>query len=223
MGGTPLINPKIFPGQKSDPLDKNEIHVIQSPMETANQFVSTSIAPVEFSTDMLRDLHLSADPEAVAAQYGLVYEHIKDLPHFKKRMEQVQNALMVDGSFAPIIAGAGLHTAVEKLAKRVQDDRIPTGDLVKAIEVFKKVKDGSATEGGPNKGSGVSLIINIPAIGTTGPRTVEIVAEPSKELQAYNTIEAEALEVESGSYTESDTEDEPKEVTSAPDFTIGLP
>lgn len=165
-------------------------------METSNTFVAPQNTPIDFSLDMLKELHLGVDPDAVAAKYGLIYEHIKELPHFKKRMEQVELALRLDGTLTSVIAGVGLHAAVEKLAYRVQDDRIPTGDLVKAIETLKKVKDGSKSTEDQGSNQGVSLVINIPAMGTSEAKVVEITTEPSKKLQEYNTIEAEVVQIE---------------------------
>jgi hypothetical protein len=150
---------------------------------------------------MLKELHLSADLDNIASKYGLIYDHIKDLPHFKKRMEQVELALRMDGTLTSVVAGAGLHAAVEKLAFRVQDDKIPTGDLVKAIEVFKKVKDGSKSSEEIGTHKGVSLIINIPAFGDKSAKTVEITSEPNKELKEYNTIEAELVSIEQNMHT----------------------
>jgi hypothetical protein len=161
-----------------------------------NEFHATAIAPADFDLELLKAIHLGVNPEEAAAKYGLVYEQIKDLPHFKKRLDQVEQALMLDGSLTSVVAGAGLHTAVEKLAYRVQDDRIPTGDLVKAIEVFKKVKDGSKSSEDATGTTGVSLVINIPAMGTSEAKVVEITTEPSKKLQEYNTIEAEVGQIE---------------------------
>ena len=98
--------------------------------------------PLDFPPEMLQELHLSTDPHAICAKHGYDYEQIKDLPHFKTKLHQIEQALLVEGALTPVIAAAGLHAAVEKLAYRVQDDRIPTGDLVKAIDILKKVKDG---------------------------------------------------------------------------------
>jgi hypothetical protein len=170
-------------------------------MENTSVFQASSIAPAEFDMEMIKSIHLGADPVATAARYGLVYEQIRELPHFIKRMEQVEQALLIDGSLTSVIAGAGLHAAVEKLAFRVADDRIPTGDLVKAIEVFKKVKDGSKANEPQGVSSGVSLVINIPAMGTTPAKTIEVTTEPNKKLQEYNTIEAEVVAIEEHTHT----------------------
>jgi hypothetical protein len=165
-------------------------------MENTSPFQAAFIAPTDFSLDMLKELHLGFDLDAIAAKYGLVYEQIKELPHFKRRMEQVELALRLDGSLTSVVAGAGLHAAVEKLAFRVQDDRIPTGDLVKAIEAFKKVKDGAKSNEDQTGNQGVSLVINIPAMGEIAAKTVEITTEPNKKLKEYNTIEAEVTAVD---------------------------
>lgn len=169
-------------------------------MENTSVFQASYIAPTEFDINMLKAIHLGADPVATAAEYGLIYEKIKELPHFKTRMEQVEQALIVDGTFTSVIAGAGLHAAVEKLAFRVADDRIPTGDLVKAIEVFKKVKDGSKSSEPQSGAAGVSLVINIPAMGASPAKTIEVTTEPNKELKQYNTIEAEVVAIEEHSH-----------------------
>lgn len=161
-----------------------------------DEFQIKTIAPADFSLDMLKAIHLGADPDTEAAKYGLVYEHIKDLPHFKVRMEQVEKSLLLEGTLTPVIAGIGLHAAVEKLAYRVQDDRIPTGDLIKAIEAFKKVRDGSKSNESGEEKQGVSLVINIPAIGAQPGRTIEVSTEPDKKLREYNTIEAEVAAIE---------------------------
>lgn len=163
---------------------------------TFSEFQAPFIAPAEFNLEMLKEIHLSGDPVAAAAKYGLIYEQIKDLPHFKTRMDEVEQALLIDGTLTPVIAGFGLHAAVEKLAYRVQDDRIPTGDLVKAIDAFKRVKDGAKSNENQLAGTGVSLVINIPAIGGAAPRTIEVTSEPSEKLKEHNTIEAELVQIE---------------------------
>lgn len=177
-----------------------------------DEFHIKTIAPADFELEMLKAIHLGADPTIESAKYGLVYEHIKDLAHFKVKMEQVEKALLLEGSLTPVIAGIGLHTAVEKLAYRVQDDRIPTGDLIKAIEAFKKVRDGSKSNETSDEKQGVSLVINIPALGAQPSRTIEVTSEPDKKLREYNTIEAEVAAIEAHS-----------ESSKTSQFTIELP
>jgi len=148
-----------------------------------NDFIAQK--PLDFPLDMLQRMHLEADPVRVGLDFGFDYDTIKELPHFKAKMQAVEQALLVEGALTPVIAGIGLHAAVEKLAFRVQDDRVSTGDLVKAIETFKKVKDGSKSEDTKQIQQGVSLIINIPAIGETPAKTIEVTSSP-------NTIEHDA-------------------------------
>lgn len=140
--------------------------------------------PLEFPVEMLRQITLSTDPDAVAASYGFDYETIKDLTHFKAKLAQVENAMLLDGELTTVIAGAGLHAAVEKLAFRVQDDRIGTGDLIKSIEVFKKIKDGNKPQETGVAGQGVSLIINIPAIGSEPAKVIEVTQNQIIDVEA---------------------------------------
>lgn len=137
---------------------------------------------------MLKEIALSSDPYEVTKKYKLDYDAIKDLPHFKAQMERIDNALMLEGEFTTIIAGVALQTAVQKLATRVQDDRISTGDLVKSIEVFKKVKDGLKEPEVGTASQGVSLVINIPAVGAQPAKTIEVAN--------HNVIDVTPTEVE---------------------------
>lgn len=147
-------------------------HDISHPM--TSHFVATR--PDEYPLEMLKQIHLQADPHAIAAKYGFDYDILLEQPLYITQSKLVENSLMLDGTLTPIIAGFGLHTAVEKLAYRVQDDRMTTSDLVKAIETLKKVKDGNKINelGGANQG--VSLVINIPAYGTTPKQVIEVTA-----------------------------------------------
>lgn len=159
-----------------------------------SEFHTTVVAPAEFPLEMLKEIALSSNPYEAAAKYKFDYDTIKDLSHFKAQMERIDNALMMEGEFTTIIAGVALQTAVQKLANRVQDDRISTGDLVKSIEVFKKVKDGLKEPEVGIAGQGVSLVINIPAVGAQPAKTIEVtnhnvidVTEDSEELESGTT------------------------------------
>lgn len=123
---------------------------------------------------MLREITLSPDPAGVVARYGLDYDSIKNLPHFQAKLSQVEHAMLIDGELTTVVAGIGLHTAVEKLAMRVNDERISTGDLVKSIETLKKVKDGIKVEDNQTAAQGVSLVINIPAMGAAPAKKIEV-------------------------------------------------
>lgn len=147
--------------------------------------------PLEFPVEMLRQITLSTDPDSVAASYGFDYETIKDLIHFKTKLAQVENAMMLDGELTTVLAGAGLHAAVEKLAFRVQDDRIGTGDLIKSIEVFKKIKDGNKPQEAGTAGQSVSLIINIPAIGSEPAKVIEVTQNQVIDVEAETIEEPE--------------------------------
>lgn len=139
-------------------------------------------APAEFPLEMLREIAISPDPERVAQEHGFIYDDIKDLPHYRAKLDKVVNALMMDGELTTVIAGIGLHTAIDKLANRVNDDRISTGDLVKSIEVFKKVKDGLKEPEVGIAGQGVSLVINIPAMGAQPAQTIEVSTPASPNI-----------------------------------------
>lgn len=119
-------------------------------------------APLDFPLELMQELALNPDPYAVCTKYGFDYDEIKDLPHFKAKASQVEKSLLAEGALTPVIAAAGLHTAVEKLAYRVADDRIPTGDLVKAIDILKKVKDGSKEAKDAVTGPSFSIQIVLP-------------------------------------------------------------
>ena len=189
-----------------------------------NEFHIKHIAPADFELDMLKAIHLGADPDTTCAKYNLIYDQIKDLPHFKTRMEQVEKALLLEGHLTPVVAGIGLHAAVEKLAYRVQDDRIPTGDLVKAIEVLKKVKDGSKASDITSAGNTVSLVINIPSLNGSPERTIEVTADTNPKLQEYNAIEATFIEHKNGAVGEDDEDTEDDATYSKQsDFHIELP
>lgn len=190
----PIEQSKNFSGLKNNPLDICITHMIKPLIMSV--FHTKFIAPAEFDLEMLKALHLGADPYVTAAKYHFDYDLIKDLPHFQTRMEQVEQALLLDGTLTPVIAGVGLHAAVEKLAFRVQDDRISTGDLVKAIETLKKVKDGSKSQEPQSGQAGVSLVINIPAFNGAPAKTIEVTTPGSSELQEYNTHEAETIELD---------------------------
>lgn len=167
---------------------------------TMSVFHTKFIAPAEFDLEMLKQMHLGADPYHVAAQYGFDYDLIKELPHFKTRMDQVEQALLLEGTLTPVIAGVGLHAAVEKLAFRVQDDRISTGDLVKAIETFKKVRDGTKAQDSQSGQQGVSLVINIPSFNGEPAKTIEVSTPASPELQEYNTHEANTIDLDKSQF-----------------------
>lgn len=149
-------------------------------------------APLDFPLELMQELALNPDPYAVCTKYGFDYDEIKDLPHFKAKASQVEKSLLAEGALTPVIAAAGLHTAVEKLAYRVADDRIPTGDLVKAIDILKKVKDGSAQQNAQSAAPGVSLVINIPALGNTPAKTIDVT--PTKPAAHPSTVPTISLD-----------------------------
>lgn len=141
------------------------------------EFVSNVTIPIDFQLEMLERLTLEANPYAVCEDFGLSYDQIKNLPHFQAQQKQVEQALLVDGRLTDVVAGVALHEAVVKLAYRVQDDRMPTGDLVKVTETLKKIKDGKKDQQTNAATQGVSLVINIPAIGDTSAKTISITAK----------------------------------------------
>ncbi len=145
-------------------------------------------APLDYPLDMLRDMHLQPNPAAVAAAYGYDYDKLQSQPLFVTKMAQVERALLTEGAMTPIIAGIGLHAAVEKLAYRVHDDRMTTSDLVKAIETLKKVKDGNKANE-QQATAGVSLVINIPAFGDHAKQTIEVTAVTKEPITIESDLE----------------------------------
>jgi hypothetical protein len=97
--------------------------------------------PVLFPEHMLVRIALGEPPDIVAEEFGYEYHVIKDQQHFQVQYRKVETELFQEGSVTRVVAGAGLHTIVEKVAYRALDDRVSNGDLVKMGEFLKKVKD----------------------------------------------------------------------------------
>lgn len=129
--------------------------------------MSTSFHPVralKFPDEMLVQLALGM-PKDIVEDYGFSYDEIKDLPHFLVQADRISAELLQEGAITRVIAGAGLHQVVEKIAHRILDPRMPTGDLLKAGEFLKKVKDDGVQKTGPTKPQ-FSIEISFPD-GTT--------------------------------------------------------
>jgi hypothetical protein len=125
-------------------------------------------------------------PKDLVEEYGFTYDEIKDLPHFQIQLQRVETELFQEGAITKVIAGAGLHQVVERIAKRVLDPRIPTTDLLKAGDFLKKVKDdGKDTTQGPARPT-FSIEINF-ADGTT--TTI-------KEVKQAEPIDIPLLEID---------------------------
>lgn len=120
---------------------------------------------LQFPEEMLVQMALGVPKDIVAEEYGYVYDEIKDQPHFIVQAERVVSELMQEGAITRVIAGAGLHQVVERVATRILDHRMPTSDLLKAGEFLKKVKDDGIEKSGPAKPQ-FSIDINFPD-GTT--------------------------------------------------------
>jgi len=173
---------------------RKQLYDISHPM--TSHFVATR--PDEYPLEMLKQIHLQSDPHAIAAKYGFDYDILLEQPLYLTQSKLVENSLMQDGTLTPIIAGFGLHTAVEKLAYRVQDDRMTTSDLVKAIETLKKVKDGNKINDATANNQGVSLVINIPAYGTTPKQVIEVTATLPEQVIANTDIHEADFEMDTG-------------------------
>lgn len=116
-------------------------------------YMSTSFHPqhaLKYPDEMLVQLALGM-PKDIVEEYGYTYDTIKDLPHFLVQADRIAQELMAEGAITRVIAGAGLHQIVETVAHRILDPRMPTGDLLKAGEFLKKVKDDGVVKNGPVK------------------------------------------------------------------------
>lgn len=155
--------------------------------------MSTSFHPLhalKFPDEMLVQLALGM-PKDLVEEYGFVYDEIKDLPHFLVQADRVAAELMAEGAITRVIAGAGLHQVVERVAMRVLDARMPTGDLLKAGEFLKKVKDDGVQKNGPLKPQ-FSIEISFPD-GTTTTITQTKPQEHLVEEVPYLDIDTDPL------------------------------
>ena len=156
-------------------------------------YMSTSFHPphaLKFPDEMLVQLALGL-PKDIVEDYGFTYDEIKTLPHFIVQLDRVSAELMAEGAITKVIAGAGLHQVVEIVARRVLDTRILTGDLLKAGEFLKKVKDDGQQKLGPNKPQ-FSIEINFPD-GTTTKITQTSNQETLVEDVPYLEIDTDPL------------------------------
>lgn len=140
---------------------------------------------------MLVQIALGLDPYDLAAQYGLDYGEIKDDPVFRVQYNKVETELLREGAITKVIAGAGLHKIVETLAQRVKDPRMPNGDLIKAGEFLKRVKDDGKDVAGAS-GPQFTIEINFPDGGSTviTAKPKEIVVDDAPELEVDDLPES---------------------------------
>ena len=152
----------------------------------------------QFPSEMLVRIALGGDPTQVCDEYGINYQEVQLQPHFIRQLENVEQDLMQEGAITRVIAGIGLHKAVENINQKLLTPALlPNGDLVKFTEVLLKVKnDNKPKDVSPAK-SGFSIEFNFPdslPAGTTVRVSGTTHKNPPQEIEVTD-VEDDVSEV----------------------------